>query len=134
MAFGKPIDPEKLREVASNPKFKIADICRELGIADPTLYQQLGRHPELKAIFTAARTAAKAARGEQSQSARAPRRKYKQRAGKAKSANTPPRNGHSKANYQELFKKLLHEFEHIDIYGATSEHFDELRAEVSTFA
>jgi len=56
------IDKERLRELASDPANKIKDICNGLGIADPTLYQAMGRDPELKRIFQEARAAAKAAR------------------------------------------------------------------------
>lgn len=128
------IDADRLRELASDPNNGIKEICEGLGMSDPTFYQQLNRHPELKQIYQEARDQVRAARNEGTTSRRATGRKPKGKTSKRKSAkaaksSTPPRKGNAKA-HEELFKKLQLEFEHIAVYGAVSEHFDELREEI----
>jgi len=134
------IDAEQLRTLASDPKNGIKEICAGLGMSDPTFYQQLNRHPDLKQIYQEARDQVRAARnGGEGTSQRASGRKPKTTKRKSskgkstKSANrsTPPRNGNAKADLKDLLSKLRLEFEHIAVYEEVSEHFDELRDELA---
>lgn len=130
------IDKEKLRELASNPANKVKDICEGLGISDPTLYQTMGRDPELKQIFQTARAEAKAARaaggdGGHKVSARSTRKKTHRASKKKAKRAAPPRNGRAKSGISdELLRKIKHEFEHIALYNQTSEFFDAVAEKV----
>jgi hypothetical protein len=53
------IDKDKLKALAEDPNNDLKAICAGLGISDPTLYQHMGRDPELKEMFKAARARAK---------------------------------------------------------------------------
>lgn len=120
MPVTKTIDPDRLRALASDPANKVKDICAGLGIADPTMYQQFAKHPELKQIFTEARAAAKAARN----GATATRKPL-----------PPPRKGRAaKQIDSDLARKLLVEFELIDLYGETTERFDDLKEQLRKLA
>ncbi|HEX8653060.1 MAG TPA: transposase [Pyrinomonadaceae bacterium] len=57
------IDPARLEEVLAGGA-SIKEVCQELGVSDPTLYQRMKREPELKAAFDRGRKRAKAARAE----------------------------------------------------------------------
>lgn len=122
------IDKELLRELASDPNNGVKEIVAGLGMSDPTFYQHLSHDPDLKQIYDDARAAAREAKGQQPKSAKAKGRK------KRATSNTPPRNGGAKASHKDLFNKLRLEFDHIDVYGSTSEHFDELREQVAALA
>ena len=127
------IDKDKLRELAADPKNGLKEICDGLGIADPTLYQHMGRDPELKRIYTEARASAKAARNggavEGKASARKPGKKAKKKAAKRAA---PPRNARAKNGVSdELLRKIRHEFEHISLYESISDHFNEIREELN---
>lgn len=123
------IDIDKLRELVADPKAKTKDIVAALGFKnDVTFYYNLKQDPEAKAIFDARPGArAKSAKS----SAKAPRKSSNRKSETGNRKSSTPRNPNAKGNNKELFKKLLHEFDHIDLYGATSEHFDELREEIS---
>jgi hypothetical protein len=87
MPITKTIDPERLRTLAENPANGVKEICAGLGIAGPTLYQQMGRDPSLKQIFTEARALAKAARN----NGHAPARQSAKK--KSRKAVAPPPQG-----------------------------------------
>lgn len=129
------MDKEKLKELAGDPKVSATEIYAAFGYKnDVTFYYHLKQDPELKRIYTEGRLAAKEARRalpkSAKKSAKAPRPRRKSGRKQKSSTSAPPRNGNAKGANKELFKKLQLEFEHIDVYGATSEHFDELRSEV----
>ena len=46
-------------------------------------------------------------------------------------AQPPPRNGNAKGGIdQQLLRKIILEFNHMDVYGKPSEHFDDVRREM----
>jgi hypothetical protein len=134
-----PIDQEKLKALALDPRNGVKEICAGLGISDPTFYQHLERDPEIKAIYQAARdemraTRDAARRGSKSRStgAKGPRKpKSAIRSSKAEIRTAPPRNGNAKGGVdRELLRQLILEFNHLDVYGRVSEHFQEIREQM----
>jgi hypothetical protein len=116
------IDKERLKELASDPEQTSESIRAALGVSD--LYYEFKKDPALKTIFEEARTAARAAGG------RLRGRKQTTKAS-AKKRSTPPRNGNAKGGVSnELLRKLILEFSHVDVYGRPSEHFNEIREEL----
>ncbi|HKO43376.1 MAG TPA: hypothetical protein VJU84_08800 [Pyrinomonadaceae bacterium] len=130
------IDKDRLRELARNPSNGVKEIVAGLGMSDPTFYQQLDRHPELKKIYQEARDEVRAARnggsGDGTTDRPTSKRRYSKRATKAKRASrdTPPARDIPKQNHKDLFRKLRLEFDHIETYGEVSEHFSELREQL----
>lgn len=119
------IDRERLKELASDPKQTSESICAGLGLANSqALYYEMQKDPTLRTLFDECRVAARAARGAAPGS-----RKQSKTAGKKRAPiSTPPRNGNAKGGVdRELLRKLILEFNHIDVYGKTSEHFNDLR-------
>lgn len=117
------IDKNKLRELVSDPKAKTKTVWAGLGFnSDANFYYSLKQDPEAKQIFDSRPGRHAHHGGAQKSSAK--------QGSKKSSKKSIPRNGNARGAQKELFKKLQHEFEHIDLYGAVSEHFDELRAEI----
>lgn len=123
------IDPERLRELASDPNNDMEAICTKLGMSNPTFYGNLKKDPELKRIYKEGRAAA----GRSNGSSGSP--KPKKKSSKKAKSTTPPRNAHTKpakaTMTEELLKQVACEFQWIDAWGEVSERFDELRAAVS---
>jgi len=122
------IDKDRLKELASDPAQTSESIARELGVSN--LYYEFQKDPSLKPIYEEARAAARDAGGSKSgrrvkQTIRAPK--------KGVSNSTPPRNGNAKGGVsRDLLRKLILEFNHMDVYGRPSEHFAEIREEMGS--
>lgn len=125
------IDKDKLRELAADPNAKTKDIFKGLGFNNyATFAYQLNKDPDAKRVFEETRSAAKInGGGGVKASAKKPRRRSQKRAAKR---SAPPRKSNAKGNISdELLRKIRHEFEHIALYEAISDHFEELRQELA---
>ncbi len=138
------IDRTELKALASDPAVSTRAAFEKLGFNNyATFDYQLKKDPEAQRIWQEGRDAAagmKAAAKPAQLVVTAPRQqpaKQVRRAPKSKAAKPekrkatpPPRNGNAKRGIStELLRKLILEFNHIDVYGSVSEHFGELRQE-----
>jgi hypothetical protein len=119
------IDRDKLKELASDPKQNADSISKALGLGKVhNLYYELQKDPALKTLYHDARVEAKNA--SPAKTDKPPRKQS------AKKSRTPPRNGHANGRpSEELLKKIAAEFSFIDAWGEVSEHFSELRDQLT---
>lgn len=125
----KSIDKDRLLELAAQPNSTLESISDELGVHYTTIYHRFKNDPELKAEYDAVRAS-------RPKEKRTTKERASKRARKNGKGSTPPRNGNasSKLDTKTFFRKLALEFQHIDLYGAVSEHFDDLRSELTAVA
>lgn len=119
------IDRDKLRQLAADGTNTTADISEKLGLGGPhNLHYHLNKDADLKRIFEEGREAAGKLRARPGEKSSAKKKSSKKSA-------APPRNGNAKGGVSnDLLRKLILEFNHIDVYGEVSEHFDEIRQEM----
>lgn len=123
------VDKERLRELAADPARTMSSIAQELGVSN--LYYEFQKDATLKAVYEEGRAEARAAQKPSSRDT--PVQRATKGRGRKKRAEdlTPPRNGNAKGGVsRELLRKLILEFNHLDVYGKVSEHFQEIREEM----
>lgn len=135
------IDRSQLRQLAFDPQVSTRAAFEKLGFNNyATFDYQLKKDPEALQIWKEGRDAAAGAssastttsNGDKPARRQTPKPPPRKAAKRAKPSRVPPpRNANANgAVNKELLRKLILEFNHIDVYGRVSEHFNDLKEEL----